>query len=150
MRPDREGTCLKEAGNLRVGMTMERGRHAPTQECKQTQEKKFVRAIDGDWRKKPDVPQAELQPWLEVAEGPSGDGWSEQEFGGAPLGDKRRSTRLVKSAAMLGASMGRLPRAAPKHGPAAVSEYYRFLEKAYQFEITPAEMLRRIVSVRFS
>ncbi len=139
--PDQEGTCFKAAGFLRLGMTMGRGRHALTHECKQTQKKIFVREVDGDWRKKLGVPEVELHPRLEVGEGLDGDGWAEQEFGGAPLGDKRRSARLVKSAAMLGAYMGRPPSAAPKRDPAAVSGYYRFLEKADRYGNNPERIL---------
>lgn len=139
--PDQEGTCFKAAGFLSLGLTLGMGRHALSHKCTRSKKKIFVKELDKDWRKKLGVPHVELYPRLEVGQGLDGDRWAEQEFGDAPLGDKRRTNRLVKSVSMLSEAMGKPPGAAPKLDRAAVSGYYRFLEKAEKFKITPDKIL---------
>ncbi len=55
--------------------------------------------------------------------------------------DVRRSVRLVNSAALVANTMGKPVTATPERDPAAVRGYWRFIEKADQFGITPAKML---------
>ena len=54
--------------------------------------------------------------------------WAENEFGGAPLGDKRLSARLVKSADLLGAVPGRKINANSASDRTAINAFYRLIE----------------------
>ena len=66
-----------------------------------------MRPLDPGWRRRLGVPPVEHAPALEPGEGLSAAEWAENEFGGAPLGDKRLSARLAESADLLGAVPGR-------------------------------------------
>ena len=57
--------------------------------------------LQRDWRRRLGVRQVEHAPRLLPGEGLGSDVWAENEFGGAKLGDKRRTARLVSSAALL-------------------------------------------------
>ena len=139
--PDYEGTCFKAAHFRYLGDTQGRGRHADTNACTRPKKKVFVHELDPKWRAKLDVPYVELRPRLEVGAGLDSDTWAAQEFGRAELGDKRRTARLVRSAALVAHTLGRPVTAGPKRDIAAVRGFWRFIEKADQFGITPAKIL---------
>ena len=139
--PDQEGTCFKAANFRYLGTTQGRGRHAPVNVCTRSKKKVYVYELARDWREKLGVPHVELHPRLEVGAGLDGAHWAEQEFGGAQLGDRRRSARLVKSATLLAQTMGSPITAAPHWEPAAIRGFYRFIEKADELGITPKKIL---------
>ena len=139
--PDQEGTCFKAANFRYLGQSKGRGRHAPTNACTRSKKKVFVYELDPRWRRKLDVPHVELRPKLAVGAGLCTDRWAEQEFGQAELGDIRRTARLVKSAHLVASSMGQPVTASPKRDMAAVRGYWRFVEKADEFGITPEKVL---------
>ena len=101
----------------------------------------FIFELVRDWRTKLGVPHVERYPRLEPGVGLDRAQWAQQEFGDAPLGDKRRSDRLVKIAQRVGETMGHPLSASPRWDPAAIRALYRFLEKANQYGITPREIL---------
>ena len=147
--PKHEGTCFKAVGFRYLGLTQGRGRHAPNNPRRNApggprhlcRKKVFAYALQSDWRKRLGVPYVELRPRLEVGAGLCSDTWAEQEFGAAELGDLRRSARLAKSAALVAKTMGKPVTATPERDPAAVRAYWRFLEKADKFGITPEKIL---------
>ncbi len=65
---------------------------------------------------------------LAPGEGLNAAEWAANEFGGAPLGDKRLSARLVKSAGLLAAYPGGKIHAHPASGHTAISAFYRLIE----------------------
>lgn len=76
-----------------------------------------------------------------LTESINGENWAEQEFGGAPLGDKRLSKRRVEiglnkaerpGASYSGASQGEWPK---------VKAYYRFIEQPDDSALTPSNIL---------
>ena len=67
--------------------------------------------------------------------------WAAHEFGGAELGDKRLSTRLVRSAALLASVPGQAVTGNLGHDRAAVKGYYRFIDHAADSAVTPAAIL---------
>ena len=139
--PDQEGTCFKAANFLYLGTTQGRGRPAPVNACTQSKKKVYVYTLARDWRTQLGVPPVALHPRLEVGAGLDGAYWAEQEFGGAQLGDRRRSARLAKSATLLAQTMGSPITAAPQWEPAAIRGFYRFIEKADELGITPRKIL---------
>ncbi len=139
--PRYEGTCFKAAGFQYLGLTLGRGRHAPSGVGKHSRKKVFAYELDPAWRDRLGVPHVELRPRLEVGAGLASDSWAEQEFGGAELGHIRRTARLVKSAALVAKTMGKPVTTVPNRDLAAVRGYWRFIEKADRFGITPAKIL---------
>ena len=67
--------------------------------------------------------------------------WAEAEFGEAPLGDSRLSTRLVKSASLLSDVVGHSITAHTGADRAAVKGHYRLLESKRDKTVTPANIL---------
>ena len=139
--PRYEGTCFRAVGFRYLGLTQGRGRHAPAGPGALSRKKVFVYELQPAWRARLGVPPVAWRPKLAVGAGLDSDTWAKQEFGGAALGDQRRSARLVKSAALVAKAMGKPVTATPGHGLAAVRGYWRFIEKADAFGITPAKIL---------
>ena len=139
--PDQRGTCFRAAGFLYVGKTAGRGRHARTKACTTSKKAVFVFELDRRWRARLGVPHVEAYPQLEVGAGLCSDTWAQQEFGGAPLGDKRRTDRLVQSVAILARTPGEPMTAGIEVESAAVKGYYRFIEKVDSKKVTPKNIL---------
>ena len=101
----------------------------------------YLYELAGDWRERLGVGFADAAPSLAPGEGLDGDVWAAHEFGGAELGDKRLSTRLVRSAALLASVPGRAVTGNLGHDRAAVKGYYRFIDHAADSAVTPAAIL---------
>ena len=97
--------------------------------------------LEPRWRRHLGLARVEAAPVLAPAEGLDSAGWTANEFGGAPLGDKRLSARLVKSAGLLASSPGQAITANASHDRAAVKGYYRLIEQPAQSAVTPANIL---------
>ena len=80
-------------------------------------------------------------PSLSPGEGLDSDVWAANEFGGAPLGDKRLSARLVKSVGLLASCPGHAMTAHPTPDRAAVKGYYRLVDRPDESQVTPGNIL---------
>ncbi len=133
------GHSLLAAGWTKVGETAGRGRFSP---AGQGVPKRAIwcRPLSADWRAALGVCPPEVVK-RDVAAGLDRWSWSEQEFGGAPLGDKRLSKRLVKSAHMMAESpMDSFP-AAAKGDAASVAGFYRMIEHPAESEVSVENIL---------
>ena len=139
--PDHAGTCFRATGFHYLGLTKGRGRHAVSKRGSRPQKKVFAYELEANWRTYLEVPYVELRPRLEVGAGLDEAHWAEQEFGGAELGDRRRTARLVTSAKLVARTMGNPVTAPPERNPSDAKAYWRFLEKANANGITPADIL---------
>ena len=135
------GTCLRAANFLCVGTTEGRGRQDREHRRAKTVKTVFMVELERSWRRKLGVAQVDHAPSLEPGEGLNGQDWAQNEFGGAPLGDKRLSARLVRSAGLLAAYPGQKINAAPGADNTAVNAFYRMIEAPAESEITPATIL---------
>ena len=81
-------------------------------------------ALDREWRRLLGVPAPVSVP-LGPADGLDRESWAENEFGGAPLGDKRLTRRLVTSATVQAEHPGSSFVSAAQGRSALVSGYYR-------------------------
>lgn len=136
-----DGSCYRAANWVRVGQTQGRGRqdraHRHEAGIKAIYVYPLVEAVrerlggqaPGSW-----VP-------LAAGQGLEGPNWAAQEFGGAPLGDGRLSRRLVASAARLAERPGREFSAVAQGDVAAISGYYRLIDKPADSEVTMAAIL---------
>ena len=135
------GTCLRAANFLCLGRTAGRGRQDREKRRAQTVKTVFVYELERSWRRKLGVARVEHAPSLEPGEGLNAQHWAHNEFGGAPLGDRRLSARLVRSAGLLAAYPGQKINAAPGADNTAVNAFYRLIEAPAESEITPGNIL---------
>ena len=135
------GTCLRAANFLCVGRTAGRGRQDREKRRAKTVKTVFVHELERSWRRKLGVAPVDHAPSLEPGEGLNAEHWAQNEFGGAPLGDRRLSARLVRSAALLAAYPGQKINAAPDADNTAVNAFYRLIEAPAESEITPGNIL---------
>ena len=98
-------------------------------------------ALCRGWRRHLDVPVVDPAPVLEPGEGLGADVWAANEFGGAALGDKRLTARLVRSAALLAEYPGRAINANPGSNNAAVDGFYRLIEHPSESDVTVENIL---------
>jgi hypothetical protein len=92
------GTCYQAANWIRVGCSQGRGRQDREVAKAESVKDIYIHVLAPDFRKRLGLgARAGLGP-LPVAADPDPESWAQQEFGGAPLGDKRLSQRLVRSA----------------------------------------------------
>ncbi len=136
-----DGTCLRAANFLCVGRTAGRGRQDRERRRAKTVKTVFMFPLDRRWRRELGVPHVELRPALEPGEGLSASDWAENEFGGAPLGDRRLSARLVKSAGLLAAYPGHKINASPDSDSTAINAFYRLVEKPAESAVTVENIL---------
>lgn len=100
------GTCIRAPNFVRVGETAGRGRQDRQRLRTKSVKSVFMYALERRWRQRLGVPFVDHTPVLAPAEGLNNDEWAKNEFGGATLGDKRLSARLVRSASLLAAYPG--------------------------------------------
>ena len=122
-----DGVCLRAANFLCVGETSGRGRQDAGKRRAATVKSVFMRELDSRWRRRLGVPPVDHAPSLEPSDGLNSEEWAANEFGGAPLGDKRLSARLVKSAGLLAACPGRNINANSASDSTAISAFYRLI-----------------------
>ncbi|MDA2931468.1 IS4 family transposase, partial [Acidobacteria bacterium AH-259-O06] len=122
------GASYRAANWTRVGRTQGRGRQDRFTQRKETIKDIYVYPLEKEFRARLGLPEgAGLGP-LGAAEGVDGENWAEQEFGEAPLGDARRSRRLVRSAAAQAQEPGRAFSGVAQGDWPAVKAYYRLID----------------------
>ena len=136
-----DGTCLRAANFLCVGTTAGRGRQDRRKRRAATVKTVLMRELERSWRRRLGVPHIDHAPSLGPGEGLGSGEWARNEFGGAPLGDKRLSARLVRSAGLLAAHPGRKINASSDSGGSEIAGFYRLIEAPAESEVTPANIL---------
>ena len=136
-----DGTCLRAANFLCVGETTYRGRQDREKRRGKTVKTVFLYELARNWRQKLGVSRVNNAPVLEPGEGLNAVDWAENEFGGAPLGDKRLSVRLVKSVGLLAAYPGQKINASSESDSTAINAFYRLIEMPAEREVTARNIL---------
>jgi Domain of unknown function (DUF4338)/Transposase DNA-binding len=122
------GASYRAANWILVGQTQGRGRQDRFTKRPETIKDIYVYAWEKDFRTRLGLPAgAGLGP-LMPAEGVDGKNWAQQEFGGAPLGDRRLSERLVNIAQSKAEKPGRAFTGVAEGDWPAVKAYYRFVD----------------------
>ena len=93
----------------------------------------------GGWESGP-APRRGVEPMSE-GEGLEGEGWAQQELGGAPLGDRRLSRPLVESAHRQAQEPGRAFTGVARGDKAAVKGYYRLIDQPETSAVTVSNIL---------
>ncbi len=136
-----DGTCLRAANFLCVGKTTGRGRQDRAKRRGKTVKTVFLYELVRNWRRRLGVAWVSPAPVLEPGEGLSAADWAENEFGGAPLGDKRLSARLVKSVGLLAAYPGQKINANSSSDSTAINAFYRLIEMPVESAVTVESIL---------
>lgn len=122
------GTCYRAANWVRVGCTQGRGRQDRNWEMAETLKDIYLYPVERDFRLKMGLaPDSGLSD-LKIADGLGADQWAKKEFGGAPLGDKRLSERLVECADAKATKPDRAFSGVAKGDWPAVKGYYRLID----------------------
>ena len=122
------GTCYRAANWVRVGCTQGRGRQDRHWEMAETLKDIFLYPIERDFRFKMGLAADSGLSALKLADGLGADQWAEKEFGGAPLGDKRLSKRLVECADAKASQPNRAFSGVAQGDWPAVKGYYRLID----------------------
>ena len=133
--PPWSGRSLLAANFLRLGQTAGRGRQDVGNSRATVPKWVYVYELDRKWRRRLGVDFVDHAPSLRLGEGLSRADWAGNEFGGARLGNRRRSDRLVKSASLLAEYPGQAICGNGRSDRAAVDGFYRFIEKAAEHGI---------------
>ena len=117
------------------------GRDSPLAENCHANLDKGINCCDLDFRRRLGGVEPVVAGALEAAEGLEGDGWAEQEFGAAQLGDRRLSERLVQSARTLATMPGQAFSGVARGDWAAVKGYYRLIDQPDDSAVTVEAIL---------
>ena len=139
--PAHDGACLRAANFLRVGATAGRGRQDRENRRAAAVKSVYMYALAADWRRRLGVPFVAHAPAVAPGAGLDSAVWAENEFGGAPLGDRRLSARLVRSAALLAEYPGQAICGNAKADRSAVDGHYRFVEQPAGSAVTVENIL---------
>jgi len=135
------GTCYRAANWVKIGKTKGRGRQDRYRQTQLAIKSIYVYTLEDDFRKTLGLSSDAGKGKLGLTDGLDSDVWAENEFGEAPLGDKRLSKRLVEIAeakakipdrAFTGAAEGNWPE---------VKGYYRFIDHTDDSGVNMANIL---------
>jgi hypothetical protein len=138
---DFEGTCYRAANWLWIGRTKGRGRQDRFLKKPETVKAIYVYPLEKDFRHHMGLPQDSGLDKLDIASGIDGENWAENEFGGAPIGDKRLSCRLVEVAAEKAEHPGLTYSGVAGGDWPKVKGYYRMIDKPDDSAVTMSNIL---------
>ncbi len=134
------GTVFAAAGWERVGETTGRGRFARPGQARRLVKAVWMRPLRSDGRRILGVASTAVEA-LGPADGRERGSWTANEFGGAPLGDRRLSRRLVTSASLMADQPGASFPAAAQGRRAPVTGYYRMIDPPAASAVPPEALL---------
>ena len=138
VEPEHDAASFKAANFVCVGHSAGRGRGDAHHARARTVKSVYIYELTPHWRRHLGVARVDAAPSLSPSEGLDSAQWAANELGGAPLGDKRLSARLVSSAALLASCPGH---GLSAHDRAAVKGYYRLVDHPAPSQVTPAHIV---------
>lgn len=136
-----KGTCYRAANWIEVGRTRGRGRQDRFKRKALPPKTIFVYPLASDFRTRLGLSADAGGSTLTPMAGLEGDEWSEHEFGGASLGDRRLSRRLVEAAAAKARVPDRTFSGVARGDWAAAKAWYRLIDQPDESAVTPANLL---------
>ena len=130
------GICYQATNWVKVGQTKGRGRQDRQWFCPTSVKDIYLYPLRADFREVIGVAIPKGPTPLEADAGLDEEGWVQQEFGGAHLGDRRLGKRLVDSVAALAARPGESFSGVEKGNWAAIKGYYRLIDKPENSGVT--------------
>jgi hypothetical protein len=135
------GTCYRAANWLEIGTTKGRGRQDRYTRSRLSRKAIYLYVLEKSFRQQLGLlPDAGLGV-LDLSQGLESEYWAENEFGGAPVGDKRLSARLVKVAAAKAENPMRAFSGAAKGNWADTKAYYRMIDQPEDSAFTLENLL---------
>jgi hypothetical protein len=135
------GTSYQAANWIEIGKTKGRGRQDREHRHAKSVKAIYVYPLQADFRQRLGGVEPVVACALGLAEGLEGDSWAQQEFGGAPLGDRRLSERLVQSARTLATMPGQAFSGVARGDWAAVKGYYRLIDQPDDSQVSVPAIL---------
>jgi len=123
------GTCYRAANWLEIGKTKGRGRQDRHSDSTLSQKAIYMYPLNTSFRKQLGLSANAGLGALDVSEGLDAAQWAEHEFGGASLGDKRLSKRLVNVAHAKAQNPGLAFSGTVEGDWAATKAYYRMIDQ---------------------
>jgi len=136
-----KGTCYRAANWQWIGRTKGRGRQDLLKKYEETVKDIYVYPLDKDFRAKIGLPANSGLGALNLYSSIDSENWVENEFGGAPLGDKRLSDRLVEIAVNKAINPGCTYSSAARGNWPKVKAFYRLIDKPDDSAITMSNIL---------
>jgi len=138
------GTCYRASNWIEVGKTKGRGRQGKSNQVTLSIKDIYCYPLESDFREQMGLASKDnkkkLEPLTPIA-GLEGNQWAEQEFGNAPVGDKRIKDRLVNVAAAKAEMPGRAFSGVVNGNQAQTKGYYRMIDQPEDSEFTPENIL---------
>lgn len=135
------GTCYQAANWTRIGSSTGRGRQDRARKRAVAVKELYVWVLADDFRARLPLPAKSGPDPLPWDAGLESETWAEREFGGAPLGDQRRTKRLIRSAAAMAESpMASFPGAVEGVGP-VIKGHYRLIDQPDDSAVTMENIL---------
>ena len=122
------GTCYRAANWVYVGRTQGRGRQDRFREFSESVKDIYLYPLCKDFRSRMGIAEQIGLTALDYTDGIEAEEWAEKEFGGALLGDTRRSRRLVEVAFDMADKPGRAFTGVAKGDWPKVKGYYRMID----------------------
>jgi len=135
------GACYRAANWIPVGQTQGRGRQDRSNQSTLSIKQIYMYPLVRDFRQRMGLPADAGRSPLAPADGLDSDQWAENEFGGAPLGDARRSQRLVDAAAAQAEVPDRAFSGVAEGDWPAVKGYYRLIDHPDESAVSMAHIL---------
>ncbi len=129
------GTCYRASNWIEVGQTQGRGRQDRAHQHGETVKAIYLYPLENNFRRLMGIARP-VRETLEITEGLEGDQWAQNEFGGAELGDKRLSQRLVECARIQAEKPAESFSGAARGNWALVKGYYRMIDKPDDSAVT--------------
>lgn len=135
------GTCYRAANWIEIGQTKGRGRQDRLATSALSRKAIYVYPLESAFRKHLGLSPNAGSGALDITDGLDAEHWAEYEFGGAPLGDKRLSKRLVSVATAKAVVPTRAFSGVAKGDWAATKAYYRMIDQPETSAVTMANIL---------
>jgi hypothetical protein len=135
------GTCYRAANWACVGRTQGRGRQDRFREFSESVKDIYLYPLDKEFRRRMGIAADIGLSALDCTDGIEAEEWAEKEFGGALLGDTRRSRRLVEVAFDTAEKPGRAFTGVAKGDWPKVKGYYRMIDAPEDSAVSMANIL---------
>jgi hypothetical protein len=136
------GTCYRAANWACVGRTQGRGRQDRFSQFSESVKDIYLYPLDKELRRKMGIAADIGLTALNCTDGIEAEQWAENEFGGAVLGDKRLSRRLVEAAGEKAEKPGCAFTGVAKGDWPKVKGYYRMIDAPDDSAVSMANILR--------
>ncbi len=135
------GACYRAANWQYIGRTKGYGRQGLLEGKSESIKDIYVYPLDKNFRIKIGLSEGSGLGAIKISSGIGDQEWAENEFGNAPLGDKRLSNRLVEVAADKAVQPGSSYCSVAKGDWPKVKAYYRLIDKPDDCEVTMSNIL---------